>query len=83
MFMEQTTEQLMNLRCRDLSEFKWYKDVLLSAIYTREDSNQDFWKEKFISGLPLLFAKRVKERLRAKYDGGYPLFKVNIWRTFF
>lgn len=31
---------------------------------TRYDYNQTFWKEKFISGLPSVFAKKIKIRLR-------------------
>jgi hypothetical protein len=45
-------DQLSNLRCPTLSDFRWYKDVFLSKAMLREDSNQPFWKEKFINGLP-------------------------------
>ena len=30
----------------------------------REDSNQPFWKEKFLAGLPTLLGERVRERVR-------------------
>ena len=29
----------------------------------REDSNNSFWKEKFVSGLPNLFAHKIREEL--------------------
>jgi len=54
-------DQLSNLRCPTLSDFRWYKDVFLSRVMLRDDSNQPFWKEKFINGLPHLFAHKIKE----------------------
>jgi hypothetical protein len=56
-------DQLSNLRCPTLSDFRWYKDVFLSRVMLRDDSNQPFWKEKFINGLPHLFAHKIKEVL--------------------
>ena len=38
----------------------------MSKVLSRNDCQADFWKEKFISGLPNLFAERVKNRLKAK-----------------
>lgn len=34
--------ELMNLRCQNLSQFKWYKHVFFSKVYTRKDSQHDF-----------------------------------------
>jgi hypothetical protein len=56
-------DQLSNLRCPTLSNFRWYKDVFLSRVMSRDDSNQPFWKEKFINGLPHLFAHKIKQVL--------------------
>ncbi|CAL9004304.1 unnamed protein product [Prunus brigantina] len=53
-------DQLSNLRCPQLSDFRWYKDVFISRVMLREDSNQAFWKEKFINGLPNLFAHKIR-----------------------
>ena len=53
-------DQLSNLRCPTLSDFRWYKDVFMSRVMLREDSNQPFWKEKFINGLPNLFAHKIR-----------------------
>ncbi|KAL4182696.1 hypothetical protein AMTRI_Chr11g151500 [Amborella trichopoda] len=60
---------LSNLRCPTLSHYKWYKDVFFSRLLIREDCQLDHWKEKFIAGLPYLFAEKVKERLRKKHNG--------------
>ena len=70
--VSRSQEQLLNLRCPTLSHFKWYKDVFLSKVLAREDCNQDFWKEKFLSGFPPLFAERVRSKLRAKHNGNIP-----------
>ncbi|XP_012076106.2 uncharacterized protein LOC105637285 [Jatropha curcas] len=72
MHLDRSHEQLMNLRCPDLSHFKWYKDVFLIAVLAREDSQYDFWKEKFISGLPSLFAERVRNKLKERNNGIIP-----------
>jgi len=56
-------DQVSNLRCPTLSDFRWYKDVFLSRVMLRDDSNQPFWKEKFINGLPHLFAHKIKQVL--------------------
>jgi hypothetical protein len=56
-------DQLSNLRCPTLSDFRWYKDAFHSRVMLREDSNQPFWKEKFINGLPHLFAHKIKQVL--------------------
>ncbi|QHO12369.1 Polyprotein [Arachis hypogaea] len=37
-----SAELLFNLRCKTLSDFRWYKDAFLTKVYTREDSQQPF-----------------------------------------
>ncbi|CAL9004328.1 unnamed protein product, partial [Prunus brigantina] len=56
-------DQLSNLRCPKLSDFRWYKDVLISRVMLRDDSNQPFWKEKFVNGLPNMFAHKIRTTL--------------------
>ncbi|CAL8074441.1 unnamed protein product [Prunus armeniaca] len=56
-------DQLSNLKCPKLSDFKWYKDVFISRVMLRDDSNQPFWKEKFVNGLPNLFAHKIRTTL--------------------
>ncbi|KAK2988674.1 hypothetical protein RJ640_012710 [Escallonia rubra] len=70
--LERGRELLINLRCPTLTHFRWYKDVFLSKLYQRSDAQQDFWKERFIAGLPNLFSERVRTRIRNKHNGALP-----------
>ena len=56
-------DQLTNLRCKTLGEYRWYEDVFTTRVMHRSDCNSPFWKEKFINGLPRLFCEKVKETL--------------------
>ncbi|KAG5580828.1 hypothetical protein H5410_051455 [Solanum commersonii] len=61
----ETIISLLNgLRCRHLGEFRWYKDTYLSRVMELPENGLEFWKAKFIDGLPSLFAERVKKTLR-------------------
>ncbi|KAG5601109.1 hypothetical protein H5410_032479 [Solanum commersonii] len=61
----ETIRSLLNgLRCRHLGEFRWYKDTYLSRVMKLPENGLEFWKAKFIDGLPSLFAERVKKTLR-------------------
>ena len=59
--LDRSKDLLINLKCPTLTHFRWYKDVFLSKVMTRDDANADFWKEKFITGLPTFFAQKVKD----------------------
>ena len=52
-------DQLSNLKCPTMSDFRWHEDVFTSRVMLREDSNKPYWKEKFIDGLPNLFAHKI------------------------
>ncbi|PIN26462.1 hypothetical protein CDL12_00787 [Handroanthus impetiginosus] len=67
-----TTEQLINLQCPTLSYFYWYRQTFMAIVMTRKDCNEDFWKEKFLSGLPKAFAERMRNKLKAKYNNNIP-----------
>ncbi|XP_043725526.1 uncharacterized protein LOC122672090 [Telopea speciosissima] len=69
---DRSSEQLRNLRCRKLHNFKWYKDIFMTKVLTREDANSPFWKEKFITGLPSVFSEKIKQRLRKENNGEIP-----------
>ena len=56
-------DQLSNLRCKNLGEYRWYEDVFTTRVMYRSDCNSPFWKEKFINGLPTLFGQKVNETL--------------------
>ncbi|WOH09472.1 hypothetical protein DCAR_0728929 [Daucus carota subsp. sativus] len=60
---ERIHDQLSNLTCPTLSDFRWYKDVFTSRVMMRDDSNNSFWKEKFVNGLPNLFAHKIRKEL--------------------
>ncbi|KAG2716174.1 hypothetical protein I3760_03G111600 [Carya illinoinensis] len=57
------SDYLNNLRCHKMSDYRWYKDVFMSRVMLRDDSQKPYWKEKFIDGLPRLFAIKVKDSL--------------------
>ena len=41
-FGERTTEILQNLRCRTLSDFKWYHDVFIATLMIRADARASY-----------------------------------------
>jgi hypothetical protein len=57
------SDYLNNLRYPIMSDYRWYQDVFLSGVMRRFDSQKPYWKEKFIDGLPSLFAYKVKDEL--------------------
>ena len=57
------SDYLNNLRCLTMSDYRWYQDIFLSRVIVRSDSQKPYWKEKFINGLPSLFAHKVKDEL--------------------
>jgi hypothetical protein len=58
------SDVLNNLRCPTMSDYRWYQDVFHSRVMLKTDSNKPYWKEKFIDGLPSLFAHKVKDELQ-------------------
>ncbi|GAV80696.1 zf-CCHC domain-containing protein, partial [Cephalotus follicularis] len=73
---DRTADQLSNLRCRKLQDFRRYKDTFMTKVLTREYANQPYWKEKFITGLPTLFAEKIKNKYREKHKGVVPYEKL-------
>nr|KAJ0218077.1 hypothetical protein LSAT_V11C300118150 [Lactuca sativa] len=71
-FQEKTYEILMNLHCRKLTDFRWYKDNYLVKVFSRPDYKEAYWKERFIVGLPKLFAERVIQKLRKSFNNQIP-----------
>ena len=70
--MERNSEILQNLRCRTLSDFKWYHDVFLEKVMARPNARASFWKENFLYGLPKAFNEKLQESLREKYNETIP-----------
>ena len=77
-FQEKTFEILNNLRCLKLQDFKWYKDMFLVKVKSRHDCGSHYWKEKFISGLPTLFAEKIRQRIRNIHNGRIPYESLTL-----
>jgi len=46
-----------------MSDYRRHENVFLSHVMLKTDSLKPYWKEKFIDGLPSLFAHKVKDKL--------------------
>ena len=51
-----------------MSNYRWYQDVFISKVMIRKDCLKPYWKEKYIAGLPPLFAHKLKRELIGKND---------------
>ncbi|GKA05873.1 hypothetical protein Tco_0684993, partial [Tanacetum coccineum] len=71
-YQERNSAILLNLTCKKLQDFRWYKDVFLAKVMTRPDYKEAYWKERFIAGLPKLFAERIRNKLSNEYNGMIP-----------
>ncbi|KAK9743362.1 hypothetical protein RND81_03G234300 [Saponaria officinalis] len=67
---------LTNLRCPTLGDYRWYKDIFLTYVLRRPDCNEDFWMEKFVSGLPKYFSQRIFRKLKESFAN-----EVIVWQT--
>ena len=43
--------------------------MFLAKVMSRHDCGSHYWKEKFISGLPTLFAEKVRQIIRNIHNG--------------
>ena len=48
---EKSSEILQNIRCRIVSDFRWYHNVFISKVMIRDDARAPYWKERFLYGL--------------------------------
>jgi len=64
LFQDMSLQILSNLSCPNLDNFIHYKHAFLSKVMIHPDCNLDFWKERFISGLPPLFADKVRTKIQ-------------------
>ena len=62
------SDLLNNLRCPTMTDYRWYQDVFISKVILRKDCHKPYWKERFIDGLPPIFAYKVKQMLMGKND---------------
>nr|KYP31525.1 hypothetical protein KK1_048097 [Cajanus cajan] len=65
LWKDKSTKLLSNLKCKTIGDFKWYKDTFLTRVFTREDSEEPFWKENFLVGLPRSLGDKVRDKIRA------------------
>ena len=66
--LSRISDYLNNLRCPTLSDYRWYQDVFISRVMLQKDCYKPYWKEKFIDGLPPIFAHKIKQELIGKND---------------
>ncbi|XLU70957.1 hypothetical protein S245_030010, partial [Arachis hypogaea] len=59
LWKDRSAELLSNLICKTLSEFRWYKDIFLTKVYTREDT-----------GLPKSLGDKVREKILSLIPDG-------------
>ena len=57
----QISNYLNNLRCPTIFDYRWYQDVFIFRVMLWKDYYKPYWKEKFIDGLPPIFAHKVKQ----------------------
>ena len=56
---EISSEILQNIKCRTLSDFRWYHDVFISKLMIRDDARAPYLKELFLYGLPRALTENV------------------------
>ena len=66
--LSRVSDLLNNLRCPTMIDYRWYQDVFISKVMLRKDCHKPYCKERFIDGLPPIFAHKVKRVLIGKND---------------
>ena len=46
--------------------------MFLTKVFLRSDCNHSYWKERFLAGLPKLFAEKIRQKIRNQYNGEIP-----------
>ena len=73
---DENYELLSNLKCKKFIDFKWYKDIFMTRIMQRIDNSQPFWKENFLTGLPILLEEKVRNQIKEENKGIIPYQKL-------
>ena len=63
-FQSRSSKILQNLHCKELSDYRWYKEIYFAKVHLKTYCNQPYWKERFLNGLPKVFSQRVQESKR-------------------
>ncbi|TMW96895.1 hypothetical protein EJD97_006586 [Solanum chilense] len=77
LLQDRSLEILSNLYCKKLTDFRWYKDMFITKLMIREDCNNDYWKEHFLSGLPPHLAEKVRSKIRDRFEGNIPYSQLS------
>ena len=64
-----------------MSNYRWYQDVFISRVMLQKNCYKPYQKEKFIDGLPHIFAHKVKQELIGKNDS--TLLLINYVADFY
>ena len=56
------------LKISTMIGYKWYQDVFVSREMLQQDCHKPCWKDRFIDGLPPIFAPKVKQVLISAND---------------
>ncbi|QHO12875.1 uncharacterized protein DS421_15g510670 [Arachis hypogaea] len=76
LWKDRSAELLSNLKCKTLYDFRWYNDTFLTRVYTRKDSQQPFWKKKFLAGLSKFLGDKVRDKIRSLNPDGIISYDV-------
>ena len=72
LFQDRSLEILNTLYCRKLTDFRSYKDMFITKVMLKDDYNNNYLKERFLSGLPPHFAEKVQSKIRDWCEGKIP-----------
>ncbi|CAK8569413.1 unnamed protein product [Lathyrus sativus] len=81
-FQSRVGDQLLNLYCPIMSDYWWYRYIFLSNLCLRSDGSTNYWKERFISRLPRLFAEKVKSNIKQNFNGDIPYPALTMGELF-
>lgn len=73
-YIEHNKDDFMNLslKCHKMFHFQWYKYTYLTRLYSISEANFRLLENHFISGLPKVFSKGAKTRIKNKNNGVIP-----------
>ena len=77
LFLDRSLQILNNLYCKKLTDFRLYKDMFITKVMIREDFNNDYWKQRFLSGLPPHFSEKVRSKIRDRCEGKIPYSHIS------
>ena len=73
------SDLLNTLKNSTVINYKWYQDVFVSRNMLQQNCHKPCWKERFIDGLPPIFAHKVKHVLISANDFGAIYIYIYIY----